>query len=212
MSYFFDQFRVVSFCQHRFQHFLSNQSRSGPFLQIQAWTYCTLVKLFLWNNTHTTGVYTVISPVAVAICFGLWQPNTSLSLPDLATQDLFQTKICSMFLTKNCILSKYFLLWASIFWNKLSRWGNYIPICVHLWILIFNGTITSTFLCCTAISLHAHIRTHTCTHMYSQLQLIRHHQNSYFVWINWGAKLRVHFNIGSQWSVSEEIVRIKHSA
>ena len=35
---------------------------------------------------------------------------------------------------------------------------------------------------------------------------------NFFVRINQGAELRVHLNIGSQWSVSREIVRIKHSA
>ena len=48
---------------------------------------------------------------------------------------------------------------------------------------------------------------------YSQLRLIRHPQKFRFsVRINQDAELRVHFNIGSQWSVSREIVRIKHSA
>ena len=34
----------------------------------------------------------------------------------------------------------------------------------------------------------------------------------FVVQIKQGAELRVHFNIESQWSVSREIVRIKHSA
>ena len=52
-----------------------------------------------------------------------------------------------------------------------------------------------------------------CKLIYSQLLLIRHPQNSkYVVQINRGAELRIHFSTGSQWSVSSEIVRIKHSA
>ena len=46
--------------------------------------------------------------------------------------------------------------------------------------------------------------------MYNQLQLIHHPQNSDLLYQ--GAELRVHFNIGCQWSVSRETVRIKHSA
>ena len=47
---------------------------------------------------------------------------------------------------------------------------------------------------------------------YSQLQLIRHHQNSGKLnYLNCQITSLL-FNIGSQWSVSREIVRIKHSA
>ena len=57
-------------------------------------------------------------------------------------------------------------------------------------------------------------RMHVC--IYSQLRLIRHHQNSgklsELSELDWSAELTVLFNKGNQWSVSREIVRIKHSA
>ena len=46
----------------------------------------------------------------------------------------------------------------------------------------------------------------------SQLRLIRPHQNTnFFVRINRSDELRVPFNIGSQWSVSREIIRLKRN-